>query len=1037
MKEKKFVLLRKIFLVLCFCGSFAFVNAQNTILVNGVISDSEGEPLIGASVEIKGAKGGTVSDFDGRFKLPVASQATLIISYLGYKTQEVEVNNQTSLSITLLTDENVLEEMVVVGYGTQRKVSVVASISTIEPSKLRTSTTRSLSNNLAGNLGGIIGVQRSGEPGRDNSQFWIRGISTFAGSTIPLVLIDGIERSLNDIDVQEVESISVLKDASASAVYGVRGANGVILVTTKRGKIGKPVVRVNVEHAITQPTQLPEFLGAADYLTLLNDINMQQYGTYLRSPEEIEKYRTGYDPELYPDVNWLDAITTDYASNTRTTLDINGGTELLRYSFIAAYYHEDGIIERDKSQEWDSSLRLNRFNMRSNVDVNVTKTTLLRFNIGGYTQTRISPPNDVTQLLGGYVIGAFTTPPYVHPTRYLSGELPRLKARDNPWATTTQTGYKTTTEAKIESVFSVEQDIPFIPGLKAKGVFSFDNFSRNGVVRSKEPDYYNPAWGRDPLTGQLLLDIQTEGAEHLGFYTEHEYGNSSTYLEGSLLYDHAFGKHSVSGLLLYNQRSYDLGFQVPYRNQGIAGRAAYIYDGRYIGEFNFGYNGSENFAPGKRFGFFPSVAAGWILSEEPFMAPVRDIFSKVKFRASYGLAGNDDLDGSRSRNESGKRFAYITTIGDAGSYEWGPYSSKKTWYGKREGEIGTTDLTWETVAKTNLGLELELYNSVELQVDVFKEQRRDIFMQRTNFPSSAGFASFPWANFGKVDNQGIEGTLIVNKVINDDLVISGRATATYAVNKILEKDEPLGVLGTTRSVTGKPVSQLWGYVAERLFTEDDFSDLDAGTLKEGIPAHKFSDRVYPGDIKYRDLNGDNEIGVDDQTAIGGTKDPQLVYGFAASIIYKQFDLAFMFQGNAFTDRIIGRGGNFLPGAQSGVTGNIYTNAWDAWTVENPRQDAFYPRLYIGQHPNNSQPSTWWLKDMSMLRLKNLEVGYSLPRSWASRVAVKHARLYLRGTNLFHFSGFKLWDPELDTPEENGTGYPIMRSLSVGLEITFN
>jgi TonB-linked SusC/RagA family outer membrane protein len=1011
----------------CFCSSFAFVNAQNLIMTNGTVKDSAGEPLIGASIEIKGGKGGTISDFDGKFKLQVNPQATLIVSYLGYKTQEVAVNNQTSLIIILSDDDNMLEEMVVVGYGSQRKVSVVAAISTIEPVKLKTGTTRSLSNNLTGNLGGIIGVQRSGEPGYDNSTFWIRGISTFAGGTTPLVLIDGIERSLNNIDIQEVESISVLKDASASALYGVRGANGVILITTKRGKVGKPIVSVMVEHAYTAPVQLPEFLNSADYLTLMNEINMQQHGTYWMDPQEVEKYRTGYDPELYPDVNWTDAVTKDFASNTRVTLDINGGTDLLRYSFIAAYYHENGIIERDKTKEWDSSVRLNRFNMRTNVDMNVTKTTLLRFNLGGFLQTRVSPPYSIDALFGGGT-GTFSTPPYVHPTQYASGELPSRNTKGNPWVDATQRGYNENTWSTIESVFSAEQDIPFIPGLKAKAIFSFDNHSSTGTSRTKTPEFYNPASQRDPLTGKLVLNMQKEGGEFLVFSKWADYGNNSTYLEGSLLYDRSFGKHLLNALLLYNQRNYDPGEYLPFRTQGFAGRAAYTYDGRYITEFNFGYNGSENFAKGHRFGFFPSIAAGWLLSEEPFMEPVYDIFSKIKFRASYGLAGNDNL--------GGRRFAYITTVGNTDGYTWGFGDTPYARSGRREGEIGVTNLTWETVTKANLGIEVELYRSLELQVDVFKEQRRDIFMQRVNFPSSTGFASFPWANFGKVDNQGFETTLILNKRIGNDWTIAARATATYAVNKVIENDEAPGVRGTTRSAIGKPINQLFGFVDNGLFTEDDFLDPVAGTLKPGIPQQKFAGRVNPGDIKYVDQDGDGVITDLDRTAIGGTTDPQFVYGFASSVNYKRVDIAFLFQGNALTDRIIGRGSDFIPGSQSGTDGNLYSNARDAWTVENPRQDAFYPRLYVGINTNNNRPSTWWLKDMSMLRLKNIEVGYSLPKLWTDKAAIGHARIYLRGTNLFCFSKFKLWDPELSSTGDNGSAYPMMRSLSVGLDITF-
>jgi TonB-linked SusC/RagA family outer membrane protein len=996
--------------------------------ITGTVIDKEGETIIGANIVEKGsAANGTITDVDGKFTLNVSDNAVLQVSYVGYITQEIKIERQTVLYITLQEDSQTLDEMVVVGYGTQRKVSVVAAITTIEPAKLKTGTSRSLSNNLVGNLGGIIGVQRSGEPGYDNSQFWIRGISTFAGNTTPLVLVDGIERSLNNIDVQEIESLSVLKDASASAVYGVRGSNGVILITTKRGKIGKPVVNIQVEHAVTAPVQLPEFFNSYESLSLLNDINMQQYGQYWMDPATVEKYRTGYDPELYPDVNWTDAVMKDFASNTRTTLDVNGGTELLRYSFVAAHYHENGLIERDKTQEWDSSVRLNRFNLRANVDMNVTKTTLLRLSIGGFLQKRISPPLSINDLFGDYW-GTFATPPYVHPTRYASGEFVRVNGGANPWVRATQTGYRRGAWSQLESVFSLEQDIAFIPGLKARAIFSFDNYSQNSVQRYKDPDHYNPASERDPETGKLILAIQSEGQEFLGHAVETSYGNNSTYLEGSFVYDRIFGKHAVNGLLLYNQRDYDNGDKLPYRNQGFAGRAAYTYSGRYITEFNFGYNGSENFARGQRFGFFPSIAAGWILSEEPFMIPLHNVFSKIKLRASHGLAGNDNL--------GGRRFAYITTISTINGYTWGTNDAKLSRTGRTEGDIGVSNLTWETVAKTNLGIEIELWKALELQVDVFKERRRNIFMQRQNFPRSAGFVSYPWANFGKVDNQGFETTLILNKQINNDWAISARATATYAANKVIERDEAPGVRGTTRSAMGKPINQLWGYVADGLFTEDDFEDLELGILKEGIPLQLFAGRVNPGDIKYIDQNGDGKITALDQTAIGGTLDPQFVYGFAASINFKNIDFAFLFQGNALTDRIIGTGNDFLPGAQMGARGNIYSNARDSWTVENPRQDAFYPRLYMGINTNNNQLSTWWLKDMSMLRLKNLEVGYSLPQLWTNRMSVNHARIYLRGTNLLCFSNFKLWDPELNSIGNSGSAYPMMRSVSVGLDITF-
>lgn len=1006
---------------------------DNSITVKGNVTDMKGEPLIGVTILLKdNPKVGTATDIDGNYTIKVPDRfATLQYNYIGFVPKQEVVGNRKIINVILLEDVGQLDEVVVVGYGSQKKASVVGSISTIEPQRLQSGTTRSLSNNLAGNIGGIIGAQRSGEPGYDNSEYWIRGISTFAGGAArkPLVLIDGIERSLDNIDTEEIESFSVLKDASATAVYGVRGANGVIIITTKRGKVGRTIVRVNVEQGMTEAVKIPEFLGAADYMQLLNDIQKQNSPNErpIYAPERIEKTRLRVDDDLYPDINWLKAISNDRGYNTHATIDVSGGTERLRYALVTAYYHEDGILKRDKRQEWNSSLRLDRYNVRSNMDLDVTPTTLLRVNIGGFLQRRFAPPVSIDDIFKD----AFSTPPFVHPPQYSSGQIPKIPERVNPWANATQRGYERDTQSKLETLVSVDQDLKAIlPGLKARLTFSFDNFSRNGVKRAKDPEYYNTATGRDPETGALQLLVSSYGQEFLGYEEIKHWGDNSTYLEGNVSYSQTFNSiHAVDALVLYNQRDYDKGEYLPFRNQGFAGRFSYTLSGKYIAEFNFGYNGSENFAKGKRYGFFPSIAAGWILSEEGFMKPLNNIIHKAKFRFSHGKVGNDKLDG--------RRFAYITTIkdeGDNGGYYWGNMADFHR-NGKWEGDIGVPNMTWETVTKTNLGLELGLWNTIELQVDYFNEKRRDIFQKRNNFPNSAGFASLPWANFGKVDNSGFDITLDANKQINKDLFISVRGTLTYAKNKIIEQDEDLGKIGTNRSSTGLPVGHIFGLIDEGLFTEDDFKNVASGVLKDDLPVPVFGS-VRPGDIKYKDVNGDGVIDDNDRSPIGGTVDPQLVYGFGANITYKGFDFGVLFQGNGKTYRTIGRGSFFLPGSTQGATGNIYANAYDSWTIQNPSQDVFYPRLTIGANANNSQESTWWLRDMSMLRLKNMELGYSFPRKLIRNAALESARIFVRGTNLFCFSNFKLWDPELDTMDNNGLKYPIMKSYSVGIQLHF-
>ncbi|KGE15863.1 TonB-dependent receptor [Sphingobacterium deserti] len=998
----------------------ASVASQQERVVNGEVMDEQGKHLTNATI-VSGASNKQVSsDNEGRFSISVTPQdIDLHVSLLGYVPQRLVLTDRANYRVVLKDSTNALDEVVVVGFGTQRSASVVGAITTIAPQQLKLGTSRSLSNNLAGQLAGVIAVQRTGEPGFDNSTFWIRGLSTFGQNRQPLILVDGVERSLNNMDPEEIESFSILKDAAASAVYGVRGANGVILINTKRGKVGKPTVTTRFEQGITSPVQLPKFIGAADYLEVLNSIQRENGRSPAYSQERIDNTRNGVDPDLYPDVNWLDAILRDQASNSRANVSVNGGSDVLRYSLVTALYRETGLIERDNAQAWDSSSKLSRYNVRSNVDVNVSPTTLLRLNIGGYLQNRISAPQRVDHLFQE----AFTIPPFVHPTIYSSGEIPRTPQRVNPWALATQRGYNRFSDSQIESQFAVEQDLAFfLKGLKARGLFSFDRFSSNSVVRSKDPDYYNPATGRLE-DGRLNLVIDTYGQEFLGYNRGSEWGSNSVYLEGAINYARIFGKHNVEGMILYNQRNLDTGDLLPFRNQGIASRFSYNYDNRYIAEFNFGYNGSENFARGRRFGFFPSFALGWYVSEEPFMADMRDLFSKIKLRGSYGLVGNDRLDG--------RRFAYITTINDGLGYTWG-LDNDFARSGRWEGDQGNPNLTWETVAKTNLGLELGLWNAVDLQLDLFSEKRTDIFMQRLSIPGSSGFTAMPWANFGQVNNRGVDISLDARKTFSDHFFMSVRGTFTYAANKIIEQDEPSAVIGTSRSSTGKPIGQLFGYIAEGLFTEGDFDDVANGILREGIPRHTLG-VVRPGDIRYRDLNNDGAIDALDLTAIGGTVDPQIVYGFGANARYKSVDFGFFFQGLAKTSRIIG-GNNFIPGSTRGAMGNIFDNVDDRWTVDNPRQDVFYPRLSDYLSTNNNAPSTWWLRDMSFLRLRNVELGYNFPSRWLDKVQVASLRIFARGNNLLTLSDFKLWDPELSVT--NGMLYPVMKSVSLGLELNF-
>ena len=1011
-------------------------DSQTAINVIGNISDENGEPLPGATIVLKGDPGvHAIADIDGNYSITVPDRwAVLEISYIGFVSQEIQVGNRRVVNVVLVEDIGQLQDAVVVAYGQQKKESVVASIAAIEPEKLKVGTSRSLSNNLAGTVAGVLAVQRSGEPGYDNSTFWIRGISTFqdAGRD-PLVLVDGIERDINNIDPEEIESFSVLKDAAASAVYGVRGANGVILIQTKRGEIGKPRVTIKAEFAGTEPVKLPDYIGAADYMQLLDDIRVDQGMTPMYT-DRIAKTRAGYDPDLYPDVDWIEAITKDFASNQRVTAEVSGGNNILTYSLVAAFYNEQGILTRDPSREWDPSIKLQRYNVRSNVDINITKTTKFRVNIGGYLQDR----NSTTQSVETIFQKAFKTVPFDYPVRYSTGEIP-AGAEGNVWAMATQMGYQNTSASKIETLFSLEQDLKFLTkGLKIKGTFSFDRYSSGTVSRSTSPDLYNPTRQRNE-DGTLVLNRTSTGSNTLGHSVSGSYGNRRLYMELAVNYDRTFaGKHAVSGMLLAQRSNYDDGSKLPYRNQGIAGRAAYTFDDRYVAEFNFGYNGSENFAPGQRYGFFPSAAIGWVISEEPFMAPVKRVLSTLKIRASYGQTGNASL--------SGRRFAYLSTITDdyapLDMYKWGVEGAYGI-TGMAEGDFGVPDLTWEKVNKANIGLELGFFDGVfDMSVDVFDERRNNIFMERTSIPLTAGFIKSPWQNFGKVKNQGAEVTLNFRKQFQNGFYIGFMGTFTYAHNEIVEMDEPASVVGTNRAKTGHPVGQIFGYIDEGLYTYDDFMQDGQGNLltnetgnyilKSDLPENTLYSDIRPGDIKHKDVNKDGKIDIYDQSPIGGTQDPEIVYGFGLNLAWKGFDFGVLFQGTGRMWRLMSA--NIIPGYDTGGYYNVFSNYEDRWTVDNPSQDVFYPRLTYGPNTNNGVASSWWLKNMSYLRLKNIELGWSIPQRWADRSFLSGARVFLRGTNVLTFSGFKLWDPELNSAD--GGRYPLMRSFSAGVEFKF-
>ena len=1003
---------------------------KTPLKITGHVTDEKGEALIGVNIQEEGTNNVVITDMDGNFSIYNVSgpSSVLQFTYIGFVPLKIVVGKQTNMSVKLDPDIKGLEEVVVVGYGSQKRESVIGAITTMKPAALQVNQSRSVTN--AGQVAGVIAVQRSGEPGNDTSDFWIRGISSFGAGTTPLVLVDGIERSLSNISPEEIESFSVLKDATATAVYGVRGANGVILVQTKRGQIGKPRIQIKADYGFSAPTMLPEFVDGAKYMEVMNVASQFSSGKDMYTQAAIDATRNGTDPDLYPNVNWLKTITKDHVPNGRVSLDINGGTERLRYSMVLAYHGETGMTVTDPGVEYNTSNNLSRYNIRTNLDMNLTPSTEINVSLGGYIMnqrtpgfsTNAAPFTDIIYL-------AFKNTPIVHPTVYSNGQIPANTSQTNPWAAATHSGFISSYKSSLQSVFAVTQDIGKLwhplKGLKAKATFSFDTYAWNSFLRRKTQTTYM-ATGRDE-EGNLLTSITNQGDDYLQ-YAKEAGGNRTMYLEGQLSYSRLLAdNHQIDGLLLYNMRDYvntdaaSAIYSLPYRTQGIAARLSYSYKGRYFIEGNFGYNGSENFSKGNKWGFFPSVAGGWLVTNEKFMENALSVLSKLKFRGSYGLVGNDQL--------AGRRFAFLSTINSGNGFTYGLIGNQGIG-GKFEGDFGVEDLSWETVKKTDIGVEIGLWDCVNIQADYFHEKREDIFMQRKTIPETAGFNTNPWANFGIVKNQGFDASLEVNKSFGKDFFLSLRGNFTFSRNEIVEYDESETMKQTTRARTGNPLNTYYGLKAIGLFQEEDFKA--DGTLVNGIPDHTF-EPVKPGDIRYEDTNHDGKVDAYDYQPIGRPSVPEIVYGFGFSARWKSFDLSAFFQGSTNVSNMI-QGDLLIPGSGGGGLGNIYANCDDRWDPSDPYRQVFWPRLSTNKSSNNMQYSTWWLKDVSYLRLKNLEVGYTFPKKWQKAAMMRDARIFFRGSNLLTWAAFDMWDPEINSSD--GMKYPLMKVYSFGFQVTF-
>jgi TonB-linked SusC/RagA family outer membrane protein len=1003
-----------------------YIKAQQKI-ITGTVTDENGELLPTVSIIIKGETKGTSTDFDGNYTLKVnGAGTTLVFYYLGYKTQEVLVGNRTKVDVILKESAALLDEIVLVGFSKQKKVSVVGSVATVKAKELKLPTSN-LTQSLAGRVSGIVSVQRSGEPGRDAAQFWIRGVATF-GSSSPLVFLDGIEISLADlgtIDPNNIENFSVLKDASATAIYGARGANGVILIETKRGVEGPPKISFTFENSFVAPTQLPEFADANTFMNMYNEArrNQNPFQPAKFSQDKINGTLGGKNPYIYPNVDWMNELFNDFALRRYANLNVRGGGKSVRYYMSASFYNDTGILEENSVNSFDNNINQKRYNFVNNISADVSPTTELELNLSADLIDYTGPAVDASGIFGNVINSNPVRFPITYPSPEGTSRIYFVNTTGgfgpgntfpNPYAELVK-GYKERFTSTVITTFRVKENLDRITeGLSANAFVSFKNWSSSEITRSYNPFFYRLTDFDSAADTYNIEQIGQEGRDALGQSGENN-GDRQFMLQSSLNYAREFGKHNVTGLFVYQQRQYNTNIvaetlieSLPSRNQSISGRATYSYDDRYLFEANFGYNGSENFATGKRFGFFPSVAAGYVVSNESFFEPLKNTINLLKFRASYGESGNDRLD---------DRFPYTSNVNlDDGDYG---FTFGESFNNSRNGifisRFENRNITWEVGKKFNVGFDIGLFNKLTLNVDVFKENREGIFLQRNTIPGTLGIGDTrPFANLGEVENKGIDVTLDFNHAFNRDFVVSSRGTFTFAQNKIVSIDEP-DLKYSYLSRVGKPVNQLWGLQAERLFI--DQAEINAS------PNQTYTTQYFPGDIKYTNaslgIDGLDQIDTNDRVPMGHPTVPEITYGYGINVRYKKFDVGLLFQGVARVSFFMS---NLQPFAQN-ERNVIQAIADDYWTKENQNLNAFYPRLSETENQNNTQNSSWWLRNGSYLRLKNAEIGFQYN---------KQARLYLNGVNLFTMSKFKLWDPEQGGG--NGLGYPPQRTLNIGAQI---
>ena len=1007
-------------------------NGEMTV-AGTVISSADNQPIVGANIYVEGTNVGTTTDAGGNYKLTVpASAKTVTVSFLGYDTKKISVRDIHLFKLITLADaSNKLEDVVVVGFGVQKKESLVGAVQSVKPSDLQTSSSN-LSTSFSGKIAGVIAVQKSGEPGADGANFWIRGISTFGSGQSPLLILDGVEitnQMLNNIPPETIESFSVLKDATATALYGSRGANGVMIITTKNGRDSeKMTINLRAEFGASAPTRVPKVADGITYMETFNEARTTRGEKPYYSNEKIMGTKLGLDPYVYPNVDWYDMLFKDCTFNQNFNFNMTGGAKKIDYFLNASVYNENGIMRKPEASKFDTNINAQKYLFQANVSADATKTTRVSLKMNTQLHYRHAPIQSVSDLFAYAMTGMPCEFPATLPgeesdtfVRFGTNNAWNSGFFTNPYAQLCR-GYGDQFRGHFTSALTVNQNLDFITkGLSATGMATFYNRVYSAVYRSFTPFMYQ------------LTDYNIDEAGNYS-YTSNSTNTGTTYLgttrgkdgyrelafQAKIDYARTFGKHDVGATIVYMQKERNMNISdeqeyaaLPYRQQGLAGRVTYGFDKRYLFEANFGYNGSENFAAGKRFRFFPSVAVGWVISNEPFWKGIKEQVNLFKLRASYGLVGNDVIS-----KDYADRFPYLTTVDMGQGYDVYIGNNFERKYGPILSVYGNPNATWEESRKLDIGVEIGLFDSLNIIFDWFKEKRSGIFMQRTSLPSTFGMSGItPWANIGKVDNSGVDISVDYNKAFSKDLILSLRGTFTYAHNEIVEMDEPK-YKWAYQYKAGHPINSIQCLIAEGLFRDEEEI---ASSPSQDIYATTYP--IRPGDVKYRDLNDDKIIDDNDMCWTGNPTVPEIIYGFGFSLKYKGFDCSAFFQGQGKVSIIMYNYHPFATAATPG-SGLMQWIADEHWSEDDPNPKALYPRLSPLWNNNNTKASTLYVRNGKMLRLKTAEIGYTY----------KKMRVYVSGTNLLTFAPFKYWDPEKGSG--NGLGYPLQRTYNLGFQFNF-